>query len=65
MSDIYEMPRQVRLKLKREKFKLTPYYVNMAKAFWREGRLNTQQIADEIGVDESLVYNTVLKGRRP
>lgn len=61
--DISETPRQVRLKLRREKFKLTQYYVNMAKAFWREGKLNTQQIADEIGVEECLVYNTVLKGK--
>ena len=63
-SDIIETPRQTRLLLKRNKFKLTPYYVNMAKAYWREGKLNTQQIADKIGVDECLVYNTVLKGKR-
>lgn len=64
MSDLYETPRQVRLKLKREKFKLTPYYISMAKAYWREGKLNTQEIADQVGVDEFVIYNTVLKGRR-
>ena len=64
MNDIFETPRGSRLELKQSLFRLSPFYVARAKALWREG-MDTQQIADQIGVDENAVYNSILKGRRP
>ena len=39
-------------------YKLTPYFINRAMAYWREG-LDTNQIASRLEIKECHIYNSL------